>query len=174
MFLPGWRSMWCGITDTCSDHRCLTTCQKQHRQNEPSFWINISTGLEICVIGDPRQVYRPQMSHHLSKMTQTDWTSWSGRHSYFGGGPCDGGSRTLVRTTDVSLPVQNNTDRMNQLFRLTFLLLWKFVWWGIPDTCREHRRLTTCQKQHRQNEPAGQVDIPTRVEVRVKGDSKHV
>ena len=26
-----------------------------------------------------------------------------------------------------------------------------------------------CQKQHRQNEPAGQVDIPTRVEVCVTG-----
>ena len=34
---------------------------------------------------------------------------------------------------------------------------------GIPDRCR-------CQKQHRQNEPAGQVDVPTRVEVHVTGD----
>ena len=25
--------------------------------------------------------------------------------------------------------------------------------------CRDHRCLTTCQKQHRQNDPAGQVDI---------------
>ena len=41
---------------------------------------------------------------------------------------------------------------------------------GIPDTCRDHRRLTACQKQHRQNEPAGQVDIPTWVEVSVTGD----
>ena len=31
-----------------------------------------------------------------------------------------------------------------------------------------------CQKQHRQNEPAGQVDISTRVEVRVMGDPGHV
>ena len=36
--------------------------------------------------------------------------------------------------------------------------------------CRDHRCLTTCQKQHRQNEPAGQVDVPTRVEVCVMGD----
>ena len=36
--------------------------------------------------------------------------------------------------------------------------------------CRDHRCLTTCQKQHRQNEPAGQVDIPTRVEIHVMGD----
>ena len=28
--------------------------------------------------------------------------------------------------------------------------------------------------QHRQNEPAGQVDVPTRVEVRVMGDPGHV
>ena len=34
----------------------------------------------------------------------------------------------------------------------------------------DHRCLTTSQKQHRQNEPAGQVDIPTRVEVHVTGD----
>ena len=27
-----------------------------------------------------------------------------------------------------------------------------------------------CQKQHRQNEPAGQVDIPTRVDIHVMGD----
>ena len=40
---------------------------------------------------------------------------------------------------------------------------------GIPDMCRDHRWLTTCQKQHRQNEPAGQVDVSTRVEVRVIG-----
>ena len=30
--------------------------------------------------------------------------------------------------------------------------------------CRDHRCLTTCQKQHRQNDPAGQVDIPTIVD----------
>ena len=27
-----------------------------------------------------------------------------------------------------------------------------------------------CQKQHRQNEPAGQVDIPTRMHIHVMGD----
>ena len=42
--------------------------------------------------------------------------------------------------------------------------------WGISDTCRDNRCLTACQKQHRQNEPAGQVDVPTRVEVHVTGD----
>ena len=36
----------------CIDHRCLTTCEKQHRQNEPAFWVNISTGEEISVMGD--------------------------------------------------------------------------------------------------------------------------
>ena len=38
---------------------------------------------------------------------------------------------------------------------------------GISDICRDHKFVTTCQKQHRQNEPAGQVDVPTRVEVPV-------
>ena len=40
---------------------------------------------------------------------------------------------------------------------------------GISDTCRDHKLVTTCQKQHKQNEPAGQVDVPTRVEVCVRG-----
>ena len=30
--------------------------------------------------------------------------------------------------------------------------------------CRDHRRLTECKYQNRQNDPVGQVDIPTRVE----------
>ena len=37
--------------------------------------------------------------------------------------------------------------------------------------CRDHRHLTECQKQNRQNEPAGQIDVPTKVEVHVKGIS---
>ena len=40
--------------------------------------------------------------------------------------------------------------------------------------CRDHRCLTAFQKQHRQNELAGQVDISTRVEVRVVGAPGHV
>ena len=31
--------------------------------------------------------------------------------------------------------------------------------------CRDHRRLSECQKQNRQNEPAGQVDDTTKVEI---------
>ena len=30
------------------------------------------------------------------------------------------------------------------------------------------------KKQHRQNEPAGQVDVPTRVEVHGTGDFRHM
>ena len=40
--------------------------------------------------------------------------------------------------------------------------------------CMDHRRPTANQKQHRQNDPAGQVDITTRMEVRVMGDLGHV
>ena len=40
--------------------------------------------------------------------------------------------------------------------------------------CRDHRHLMICQNQHRQNELAGQVDVPTRVEVCVMGDPSHV
>ena len=45
---------------------------------------------------------------------------------------------------------------------------------GMPDTCRDHICLTACQKQHRQNEAAGQVDVPTRLEVHVTADPGHV
>ena len=45
---------------------------------------------------------------------------------------------------------------------------------GIPDTCRDHRCLTSCQKQQRQNEPAGWVDIATGAEIRVRLDEGHV
>ena len=38
--------------------------------------------------------------------------------------------------------------------------------------CRDHRHLTTCQKQHRQIELAGQVDLPTGVEVHGMGGSQ--
>ena len=40
--------------------------------------------------------------------------------------------------------------------------------------CRDHRHLPACQKEHRQNELAGRVDIPTRVEVLVMGDPQHL
>ena len=36
---------------------------------------------------------------------------------------------------------------------------------GIQDMCRDHRCLTACHKQYRQNVPAGQIDVPTWVEV---------
>ena len=48
------------------------------------------------------------------------------------------------------------------------------MWQGISATCRDHRHLIACQKQHRQNEPAGQIDIPTGVEVGVTGNLGHV
>ena len=75
----------------CRDHRCLIACEKQHRQNESAGQVDIPARVEVCV-----------MSHCLSKTTQREWTSWSGRHSYKGGGPCDGGSQTDVGTTDIS------------------------------------------------------------------------
>ena len=56
----------------CRDHRCLTACQKQHRQNEPAGQVDVSTRLKVRVMGDPGQMYRPQMSYHLSKTTQTE------------------------------------------------------------------------------------------------------
>ena len=37
----------------CRDHRCLTTCEKQHRQNEPTIQVDIPTGVEVHVKGIP-------------------------------------------------------------------------------------------------------------------------
>ena len=74
----------------CMDHRCLTTCQKQDRQKEPTGWVDIATEVEVSMTVDL-------------------------------------GSQTRVGTTDVSPPIKNNTDRMNQLFGLTFLMGWRSV-----------------------------------------------
>ena len=35
---------------------------------------------------------------------------------------------------------------------------------------RDHKHFTACQKQYRHNDPAGQVDIPTSVQVCVMGE----
>ena len=40
--------------------------------------------------------------------------------------------------------------------------------------CRNHRHPTANHKQHRQNEPAGQVDVPIKVGVCVTGDPGYV
>ena len=40
--------------------------------------------------------------------------------------------------------------------------------------CRDLRRLTACQKQHRPNEPADWVDIPNGLEVHVMGDHRQL
>ena len=37
----------------CRDHRCLAACQKQHRQNEPAGQVDVSTRVDVCVMGDP-------------------------------------------------------------------------------------------------------------------------
>ena len=37
----------------CTDHRCLTTCQKQHRQYQPAGRVDVPTAMEVHVMGDP-------------------------------------------------------------------------------------------------------------------------
>ena len=61
-----------GISDTCRDHRFLTACQKQHRQNEPAGQVDVSNRVGVHMMGDPRHVKGPQMSYHLSKTTQKE------------------------------------------------------------------------------------------------------
>ena len=60
------------MQDTSRDHRRLNACQKQHRDNEPAGQVDIPTRVEIRVTGDPGHVKGPQMSHRLSKTTQTE------------------------------------------------------------------------------------------------------
>ena len=47
----------------CRDHRCLTACQKQHRQNEPAGLVDIPTRVEVCVMGIP------DMCRHHRRLT---------------------------------------------------------------------------------------------------------
>ena len=51
------------------DHRRLTECQKQNRQDEPAGQVDVTTRVEVSVIRDPGHVLGPQMSHRLSKNT---------------------------------------------------------------------------------------------------------
>ena len=148
-FLPGLRSVWWVIPDMRRDYRCLTACQKQYNQNELPGQVDVPARVEVCVKEDPRHVYWPETFHRLSKTIETVWTSWLGRSLYWGGRMCDTGSQIHLGTTDVSLPVRNNTVRMNWLARKTFLLEWRSVWLGIPDMYRNHRHLIACQKQYR-------------------------
>ena len=56
----------------CRDHRCLTACQKQHTQNKPAGQVDVPTRVEVHGTGDFRHMKGPQMSHRLSKTTQTE------------------------------------------------------------------------------------------------------
>ena len=40
----------------CRDHRCLIACQKKHRQNEPAGQVDVSTRVEVYLMGDPGQM----------------------------------------------------------------------------------------------------------------------
>ena len=60
------------MRDMCREHRCLTTCPKQYRQNEPAGQIDVPTWVEVRVTGDPKHVYGPKTSHRLSKTTQRE------------------------------------------------------------------------------------------------------
>ena len=97
----------------CRDHRCLTTCQKQHRLNEQAGWVDIATGLEIRMTDtcrDHRCLTSCQKQYRQNVPAgQIDVPTWVEVHVM--------GSRSRVLTTDVSPPVKNNTDRMNQLVR---------------------------------------------------------
>ena len=154
----------------CRDHRHLTTCQKQHRQNEPAGRVDIPTRVEVHVMGNPdtcrdhrcpttfqkqHRQYEPAGQVDIATLAEVRVTvdPW-----------------THVGTTDVSPHVKNNTDRMNQLVEVDIPTGVEVCVMGIPHMCRDHRHLTTCQKQHRQNEPAVWVNVFTWVEICVMGN----
>ena len=53
----------------CRDHRYLSICQKQHRQNEPAVQVDVTARVEVSVMRDPGHVLGPQMSHRLKNNT---------------------------------------------------------------------------------------------------------
>ena len=55
----------------CRDHRYLNECQKQNRLNGPAGQVDIPIRVEVRVMGDPGHMKGLQMSHSLSKTTQT-------------------------------------------------------------------------------------------------------
>ena len=61
-----------GNLDMCRDHRRLTTCQTQHRQNESAGQLDIPDSVKVHAMGDFEHIYGPHVSHHLSKTTQTE------------------------------------------------------------------------------------------------------
>ena len=56
----------------CRDHRRLTECKYQNRQNEPAGQVDVTTRVEVSVMRDPGHVLGPQTSHDVSKTTQTE------------------------------------------------------------------------------------------------------
>ena len=83
------------------------------------------------------------------------------------------GTWTCLGTTDISPPVINNTDRMNKMVSKKFLPGWSPCDGG-SQTDVGTTDISQSVKNNRQNEPAGQVDVISRVEVHVTGDLKHV
>ena len=80
---------------TCRDHRCLTTCEKQDRQNEPTIQLDIPTGVEVHVKGIP-DTYRDH--RHLTicqKQYRQNEPAGQVDISYLGGGPCAGDPRHM-------------------------------------------------------------------------------
>ena len=55
-FQLGWKSVQWGIPDMYRDHRHLIGCQKQYRQNELAGWVEVPTGVDVCVTADPRHM----------------------------------------------------------------------------------------------------------------------
>ena len=45
---------------------------------------------------------------------------------------------------------------------------------GDSNMCGDHRHVIGFQKQYRQNEPAGRVEVPTGVDVCVTADPRHM
>ena len=75
----------------------------------------------------------------------------------------------LLSFTNLQLVIPGRTWILLYLGRTVYKRLWACL-----ALYRVHRHLTACQKQHRQNEPAGQVDVPPGIEDCMIRDPRHV
>ena len=92
----------------CRDHRCLAACPKTTQTDDPAGHVDIPAIVDL--VRSHRFLMICQKQHRQNDLTgKVD--------SYQGGGPCHRGFWTHVETTNLSPPVKNNTDRMNQLVR---------------------------------------------------------
>ena len=99
------------------DHRCLTECQKQNRQDEPAGQVDVTTRVEVSVTRSRTCVGTTDVSLPVKKQHRQNELAGQEDIPTRVEVLCDTGFQTHVGTTDISWSVKNNIDRRNQLVR---------------------------------------------------------